>query len=358
MARRFISVALMTTITKPKLFTSLGSVPWEYKIYSDLSEIAGLFHKWTDLLEESSCNKAFGSLEWYLASCRVQSSLSPYLVTAGLGQKMVCLLPLALNTQNGTAIFPHFANDYNDILVPDGNFALAADLLKFALSLQTGCRRIILSKLRPESNCARTAGWLAENSGVKCSYHETEAYFRITLSGTFDDYLMSRGKLSRRNIKYALRKTHANGLTSRELFPEEFDPSGIPETFIRLILDRQDDKCLFRLPHAQAFVREVLPPLFIKRSMRVFAMLQEKQIVAIDIYFVANNGLTAWNGGFLSAIERWSPGTALIAFGIQQAIAMGAHEFDFGDGDEAYKRHWTNSEYTIGTMELSPNLSM
>jgi len=345
----------MTTIIEPKPSASLDSAPWQCKIYSDLSEIAGLSRQWDNLLAASSCNKAFGSLEWYLASSRLQSALSPHLVTADLGQEMVCLLPLALNTQNGTAIFPHFANDYNDILVRDGNLVLAADLLKLALSPQTGCRRILLSKLRPDSDCARTADWLNENPGLKCSYRKTEIYSSIKLSDTFDEYLMSRSKLFRRNIKYALRKTDANGLTICELLPEEFDPSGIPDMFLRLILNRQDEKCLFRLAHAQAFVREVLPPLFSKRRMRVFAMFQEERIVAVDLYFVSGNGLTAWNGGFLSEIERWSPGTALIAFGIQQAIAMGAHEFDFGDGDEAYKRHWTNSEYAIGRMELTSN---
>lgn len=44
---------------------------------------------------------------------------------------------------------------------------------------------------------------------------------------------------------------------------------------------------------------------------------------------------------------------ALIAFGIQKAIAMGINELDFDNGDEEYKKHWVNKEYTIGTMELS-----
>lgn len=339
-------------ITEPKLSASSHSVPWRCKIYSDLSEIAGLAPEWDALLAKSSCNKAFGSLEWYLASCRVQSSLSPYLVTAALGQEMMCILPLALNSQNGTAVFPHFANDYNDILVRGDNLAHTADLLKYALSLNTGCRRICLSKLRPDSACARIKDCLKGDPQIECQLRETEVYSYIQLPNTFDKYLISLRKLSRRNLKYALRKTYANGLTIREILPEEFDPSRIPETFLRLVLGRQDEKCLFRLAHAQSFVRELLPSLFNKSRMHVFAMFKEERIVAIDLYFVAGNGLIAWNGGFLGEIERLSPGTALIAFGIQQAIAMGVHELDFGNGDEAYKKHWVNKEYMISTMEL------
>jgi CelD/BcsL family acetyltransferase involved in cellulose biosynthesis len=328
----------------------------QYKIYSDLSEVAGLSRQWDELLAESSCNRAFGSMEWYLASCRVQSSLSPCLLTAAFGSEIACLLPLALDPQNGTMVFPHFANDYNDILIRGSNPAQAADLLKYALSLQTNCQRIVLSRLRPDSACARTLDCFKENTNIECQHRETEVYSYIRLPDTFDEYLMSRSKLSRRNIKYALRKAVANGLTIRELFPEEFDPAGIPETFIRLILDRQDEKCLFRLSHAQSFVQEVLPSLFAKGHMRVFATFKKERIVAIDLYFATGNGLIAWNGGFCAEIGRLSPGTALIAFGIQQAIAMGIHEFDFGDGDEEYKQHWVNSEYTISTMELVSTL--
>jgi CelD/BcsL family acetyltransferase involved in cellulose biosynthesis len=343
-------------IMADKLLACPDTDKLQYKIYSDLSEVAGLSRQWDELLAESSCNRAFGSMEWYLASCRVQSSLSPFLVTAALGSEIACILPLALNLQNGAMVFPHFANDYNDILIKGSNPAQAADLLKYALSLQTDCRRIILSKLRPDSSCAQILDCFKGNPNIECQYRETEVYSYIQLPDTFGEYLMSRSKLSRRNIKYALRKADANGLTIRELFPEEFDPAGIAETFIRLILDRQDEKCLFRLSHAQSFVQEVLPSLFAKGRMQVFATFKTERIVAIDLYFVTGNGLIAWNGGFCAEIGRLSPGTALIAFGIQQAIAMGIHEFDFGDGDEEYKEHWVNSKYTIGTMELVSKL--
>jgi CelD/BcsL family acetyltransferase involved in cellulose biosynthesis len=346
----------MAILTQRKLPAPHESSKLQYKVYSDLSEVAAISRQWDALLAKSRCNKAFGSMEWYLASCRVQSSVSPYLVTAALGSEITCLLPLALNIQNGTIIFPHFANDYNDVLISGGDLAQAVDLLKYALSLQPDCRRIILSKLRPDSTSARFIDYLKNDPDIECRHRETEVYSYIQLPNTFDEYLMSRSKLSRRNIKYALRKAEANGLTSRKLLPAEFEPVGIPETFIRLILDRQNEKCLFRLPHAQSFVQEVLPSLFAKSHMQVFATFKKERIVAMDLYFVTGNGLIAWNGGFCTAIGRLSPGTALIAFGIQQAIAMGIQEFDFGDGDEDYKEHWVNSKYTIGTMELVSKL--
>src|SRR2546421_7452130 len=114
----------------------------EYKIYSDLSQIAGIGCEWKNLLAASSCNKAFGSLEWYLASCRVQSSLVPHLGVAVCGPEMIGILPLALNPDTGVAFFPHLENDYNDMLVRGGDAIQAASLLEHAMSKENACRQM------------------------------------------------------------------------------------------------------------------------------------------------------------------------------------------------------------------------
>jgi CelD/BcsL family acetyltransferase involved in cellulose biosynthesis len=350
-------VQSMTTIPKAKSPASRYSVPLQYRVYSDLSEIKALSRQWDALLSASACNKAFGSLAWYVASCRVQGSLAPYLVTTAQGPEITGVLPLALDSQSGTLVFPHCANDYNDIVVRRNRVSEAAGLLEYAMSLFEG-RRMILTKLRPDSDCARAAAFLREKRHVECHFRSTKSYSYIELPASFDDYLASRSRLSRRNVKYALRKIEANGLVIRELSPREFDPMLLPEMLIRFAIDRQDEKSFFRLAYAQAFVREVLPSLFIKGYLKVFAMLKEGKTAAMDFYFFTHSGLTAWNGGFMPEIERLSPGTALLAFAIRQAIAMGFREFDFGEGDEAYKKHWTNKEYVVGEMELVPRTSL
>jgi len=347
----------MTTIPKAKSPASRYSVPLQYRVYSDLSEIKALSRQWDALLSASACNKAFGSLEWYLASCHVQGSLEPYLLTATQGPEITGVLPLALDSQSGMLVFPHCANDYNDVVVRRDSLDRAAGLLEHATSLCKG-RRMVLAKLRPDSDCARAAALFNGKPHLECRFRKTKAYSYIELPASFDDYLASRSRLSRRNVKYALRKTEANGLVMRELSPREFDPMLLPEMLIRFAIDRQDEKSFFRLAYAQAFVREVLPSLFIKGYLKVFAMLKEGKAAAMDFYFFTHSGLTAWNGGFMPEIERLSPGTALLAFAIRQAIAMGFREFDFGEGDEAYKKHWTNKEYVVGEMELVPRMSL
>jgi CelD/BcsL family acetyltransferase involved in cellulose biosynthesis len=343
---------MAASTTRDTFLAPVNAGKLEYRIYSNLSEIAGIGRQWDDLLKLSSCNRAFGSLEWYLASCRLQSSLKPYLVTAARGPECICVLPLALDLQNGLAIFPHLENDYNDALVRGHDPATVARLLQYALFEGTACRRIRLAKIRPDSQCTKAAALLDSNPHIEYRSHDMKLYRFISLPPTFDQYLSSRGKLFRRNVRRALRNDDENGLVIREVHPQDLHPQQLPEVFLQLILDRHRTKCAFDDPQTRSFVREVLPALFRRGSLRAFAMLDQKRIVAIDLYLSAWDGLVAWNGGFSAAVKHRSPGTALIAFAIQQAIAMRLEDLDFGEGEEAYKQNWSNNSYMIRELDI------
>src|SRR5205085_5703322 len=161
----------------------------EYRIYCDLPEITGISRQWDSLLAASRCNRAFGSPEWYLGSCRVHSSLKPYVAVAACGPQLVCILPLALDPANGTATFPHREHDYNDILIRGDHPGPAAGLLEYAMSPKTPCRRMILSKLKPDSDSIRAAALLDGRSNIVCDTYDTRRIYRyIKLPDTFDDY--------------------------------------------------------------------------------------------------------------------------------------------------------------------------
>ena len=323
----------------------------EYRIHSDLAEIRRLSQQWEDLLASSQCNKAFASLEWYLASSRIDTSVAPYVIVASRAGEVTGVLPLVLNRTTGVAMFPDYGSDYNDALVRGGNPALVADLLRYVISdLSPG--HLKLSKLRPDSNCLAALHLLKDDPSIECRYSDTRAYSFAELPSEFEDYLASLSRRSRKNIKIALRDATAGGLGISELYPHNLDPFELPDMFFHLLLCRHSRMPLAEQIEHQSFVREVLPPMFQKGRMRVFGLLEGERIIAIMLFFVAARGLLAWSGGFQAGKEQWSPGTTLYAFVIRQAIAEGLHEFDFGEGEEAYKLHWTNREYRVSEVEL------
>src|SRR5215470_10469942 len=162
--------------TRDTFLTHKNTGDLEYRVYSDLAEIAGIARQWGGLLKRSSYNRAFGSLEWYLASCRLQSSLKPYLVTATLGPEWICVLPLALDQQTGIAVFPHLENDYNDALVRGHSPSTLACVLQYALFESAACRQIRLAKLRPDSQCAQAGALLNSNLHIEYCSRDMKLY--------------------------------------------------------------------------------------------------------------------------------------------------------------------------------------
>jgi CelD/BcsL family acetyltransferase involved in cellulose biosynthesis len=326
----------------------------EYRIYSDLQQIRELSCAWDQLLASSPCNKAFASLEWYAASCSKQDSWTPYAVVAYRGGNAVCILPLVLDHEDSTAKFPHHGADYNDVVAGSADGAMIADLLSRALSLQNGCKRMVLSRVRPDSGCADAFQFLQQRTDIDCAWRDIDSYWHIQLPASFDDYLKSRSPTLRKDVRKASRNLERQGLAIRELYPSELDPVDLPLLLTTLGVARHREKCSFiRAPYIQRFYNETLPPLFKKGFLRAFAILRRTQIVALDLCTVTAGGLATDNGGFLPEVEHCSPGTALFAFGIQQAIASGFQEFDFTRGDEIYKRRWANSSYIVGEIEAT-----
>lgn len=324
-----------------------------WRAYSTLEQIEEITPAWDELLVASSCNRTFSSREWYTASSTRLSSWTPFVVSVFREKKALCILALVIDRENKAIHFPHNC-DYNDVIARTTNPELIASLIGFAFANAQGCRRMVLSRLRPDSYCAQAVPHLRSCSEFECNWREIDRYRRVCLSESFDSYLDSRSKTFREDIRRSLRDLDKDGFTLHELDPDTFPSSSIPELLIRLCVARHGDKCSFiQTPYKEAFPRYVLPPLFRKRYLRAFALLEGERVLGLDLCATGREGIATWNGGFVSEIKRYSPGTALFAFGIQQAIASGMAEFDFMRGPQAYKNNWTNNSYPMCELELN-----
>ncbi|HEY6333533.1 MAG TPA: GNAT family N-acetyltransferase, partial [Blastocatellia bacterium] len=278
---------------------------------SDLDDIARLTIQWARLLANSPCNRAFASPEWYRASCLYHPELRPFLLAAFRKEELAAILPLAID-QDHLARFPHYISDYNDIIARHDDTALVAGLMVHAVSSGI-CRRIVLSRLREDSNCLRALRLLGAFQQVRFDCREIDPHLTITLPASFDDYLVSRTKAFRTNLKQALRRMERDELTVCELQPGDFDPDELPELLISMARARQKEGSLFYRPEAIQFVRQVLPPVFGKRGLIASRLAQTDRSVGLYIHMLGHNSLGAWNGGFLPEVERWSPGGLLLA---------------------------------------------
>jgi len=326
--------------------------PITYRTFTDLSAIAEIARAWDALLSASYCNRAFSSPEWFIATCRFHPLMGPRVITAWRGAALAGILPLVQIEDGQVAAFPNHFCDYSDMIVAPGDAAVMTGLLRQAASPAHGHRRVRLSRVRQDSDCARAVRAAGLSSDVSWHHEEPGLCHYIELPASYEEYLATRGSRFRKSVRQSGRWAERANVTIRELEPDAFPASQVPETFLSLLLSRHTGRSSFNSPVTQAVFRDTLPALFLKRSLRVFAAFEAEKIIGIDLCMLGARSLCAWNGGFLPEAAHWSPGKLLIDYGIRRAFEMNLAEYDFLRGDEPYKQSWANRRRGIGRLEF------
>ena len=321
-----------------------------YEVLTELSAVELIASEWNSLLAKSSCNLAFSSAQWFIANCRLNPNVEPHVIIARRDDALVGILPLV---REGTvATFPDDESDYNDMVTVRDDTATMTGLLDHALSAAAGYRRLILPRLRDDSNCTRAAQILKRPGDLDQPYRSDTTCPYIRLLSSYEEYLGTRSKNFRTSLPQAHNYAERHGVRARELEPESFSSDCLSDIFLSLHLNRFAERTSLSSPIAQAFVREVFPSLFAERRLRAFALYEADSITAINVCMVGANSLCLWNGGFTQAAARWSPGKLLISAGIRRAIALNLTEYDFLRGAETYKSRWANDARDIGQLEF------
>jgi CelD/BcsL family acetyltransferase involved in cellulose biosynthesis len=322
-----------------------------YREYKELPLVAAFSEEWDRLLQSTTCNRAFSCAAWFLSACKADSSISPRVIAAWRGLQLVGVLPLVEVSGTGAAEFPPEFSDYNDIIAdPDDNLVMEG-MLNYALGLG---RTLSLKNLRLDSNCYRALAQarpdLAEKRFQiqrKCSY--------ISLNASYDEYLASRSRKLRADLRRHERRARHDGLAVMALSPEAFSPELLPEIFLSLHLARFQEKSAFCDAMAQAFVRAAFPELFRKGYLKPFVLTAGAKVIAMDICLAGPRGLGAWQGGFLPEAEQYSPGKLLVAEQIRQSFALGMEEYDWLQGQYSYKTRWATDSRFTGRFDFEPS---
>lgn len=323
-----------------------------YQVLCTLPAVAAISAEWDSLLDQTPCNRAFSCSKWFLASCRLERSLRPYVIIARRGAALAGVFPLVLNNDREVATFASELSDYNDIIARRDDDSVLSGLLHNALARGVGYKRVVLARLRRDSNCVHAVGMFARAGAIEPVFQVKGRCPYIRLAPSYEEYLRTRSKNFRKSLSRAERAAASNRLVIRELEPKHFPPAQIPAAFLSLNLDRWGADSYYRLPFVEAFVLNLLPNLFAEGRLRAFALMQGERLLALDLCMVGADSLCSWNGGFLAEAARWSPGKLLIAAGIKHAQRMNLAEYDLLRGDEAYKKSWANSTRHVLWLEF------
>jgi CelD/BcsL family acetyltransferase involved in cellulose biosynthesis len=146
----------------------------------------------------------------------------------------------------------------------------------------------------------------------------------------------------RANLRYYRRRlekeTEARFETAdRESLPE------LLEGLFRLHEERWKRRRLpgvFSSSKVRGFHHEVAEGMLAAGRLRLHGLRVEGELKAALYCFQSGGRGYYYGGGFDPGLARFSPGTLLTGFAIEDAVRGGAREFDFMRGDEPYKYLW------------------
>jgi len=169
----------------------------------------------------------------------------------------------------------------------------------------------------------------------------------LDLSAGFDSILAGFSKKKRYNLKRTVRLAEEGGL--RYEAPAE-PPDELLDTLLKLHRRRAADRKIrstFDEDAIAGFHRTFLRTAD-GRSHTWFRVLRhDDDIVAVFYGFRCNGALSFYQQGFDPDIGHLSPGSVLLYRVIEEACSSQISEFDFLQGDEAYKSQWTNSKRVL-----------
>jgi CelD/BcsL family acetyltransferase involved in cellulose biosynthesis len=318
-----------------------------YEILDDGVAVRGIAAGWDRLLVRSSCNRAFGSATWFLATCRLEQA-APHLVVARRGAELVGVLPL-LRAEGGALGFSGALTDYNDAVVAGDEVGVAAGLLRAALAIPGGSTPPELRNVREDATCLRAARSL----GLEAALLAPRICQFVRLPPSHAVYLETRSPRFRKTLRNVCNRAARAGAEVRLLEPDRWPPDRLAAVFEEHQLARFGARSCFGPEARRAFLAEVLPALFAERRLLPFALFVEGRMLALDLCLAGARSLCVYNGGFLPEAEPLSPGWLFFDAEIRYALSRGLAELDLLRGEQRYKAAWATGTRTLGCLSVA-----
>lgn len=243
-------------------------------------------------------------------------------------------------------------SDYMDFLVDNtAGEAVAASFIRFI----RGRRFWDVLDLHQLPETSPVSAYLkAHQKELRCKVRRHDLCPQAVLPATWEEYLGSISKKHRGNIAYYRKITERDfncSLTS----VSQSDLARSMDDLIRLHQLRWKKLHMpgaFYSRKVRDFHRTVAPKLLKANLLKLYRLDLDGKAAAILYCLSSPSTSYYYIGGFDPSFGKYSIGTILVAYAIEDAIKDGKQLFDFLRGTEPYKYRWNVREHTNYRIEL------
>ncbi len=169
----------------------------------------------------------------------------------------------------------------------------------------------------------------------------------ISFSGNWEDYLQTRSKKLRRNLKYFRSRLEADH-PGEVSFSQINEPQAIRASleklgeFSRNRWHSKGEMTGFDYSTYINFHQNIALNAHQAGWLRLYALLVAQRVIAVFYAYRYQDRIYAYQMAFDSEWGKYSPGRLLVAHVLQASIQENAKELDWLSGDEEYKFMWTD----------------
>lgn len=309
----------------------------EIQRHHELAELEP--RRWDELAAASSPNTVFQTYGWHRAWADAFGERHELmLLSASDAGQLVGVAPLCLTEDRALRFIGHGSSDYMDLLVAPGREDVREALWRRALDLARGWRRLELRCLLASSP---SIGALQRSSLRGLVSPPTMC---PVLRCDDPAALRRGGQIKRVRQASAWFAKHTDFGITHEHAPRAIHAllDGLFEQHRRQWQDTATPS-LFEQPTQERFFRAVTDRLGTTGSVRCSRITAGDVAPAHHFGFIHQTTATYYKPCYDKGWSKRSPGVVLLGALFDHAFDEGLTEFDFGFGDEPYKRRFANS---------------
>ena len=294
------------------------------------------------------------------------SNREPVILIVSDGEKVKGILPLyaermilrnywlngrILSHCSATELFP----DHIDIIAaPDQARECLRSIVHF---LATEYRDWDVVRIPMVASSSRLLGWLRDDAVAELCLdldveQESVAYY-IPINATFDEYFDRFDAKQRYNIRSRVKKLYQqHGVRYATCDGEQAKCLQRVFALHRQRATRKGIASSFVSPRVHAFHEALAARILERNWLSVRCLERESEVIAASYNFEVAGRVFSYQKGFDPQWERYGPGNVLIYELIREAFANRRLEYNFLQGNEAYKSVWTQDYRTLSSVNI------
>ena len=333
----------------------------EIQIYNDFNN-GEISNHWNNLVSASKRPIIFQRIEW-LKNWWINFSGNKRLLIFSIRehQEPIGIIPLMIKNSLGienVSLIGDKLYDYFDFIVKKNREKDAIDNFIEFLRKQK-VTTLDLKSIPGYSEVYSILKKKIENGQLKGKIQRTDLVPFVRISGGFDDFWKTLKKSLRDDLKRQKKRLETQaGNLEFGLCKSDKEILKMLNTLFRFHIKRWESyggHSVFRFKPYRDFYISLVKDLFEKGMVNIFYLSCSERIVACCFCFIFNNSLIYYTPAYNPTFSDYSPGKLLIEELIKFCYQNKFEKFDFGIGQEEYKRWWATDALPTYNLNLYLN---